>query len=111
MIETSRLHWRCCCTGKLASRHSLEQVAGTYRPDIDRLRALDMLAVVAFHAFPGKLAGGVVYRLSIHRAQEGDLIGRALRCDNRPTAIARSCCANAALIGLHFGDYPWHQRL
>jgi len=31
-----------------------------YRPDIDGLRALAVLAVVVFHAFPGKLPGGFV---------------------------------------------------
>ncbi len=31
-----------------------------YRPDIDGLRALAVLAVVVFHAFPGKLRGGFV---------------------------------------------------
>lgn len=32
----------------------------TYRPDIDGLRALAVLAVVAFHYFPGRLPGGFV---------------------------------------------------
>jgi len=32
----------------------------TYRPDIDGLRALAVLAVVAFHAFPGRVPGGFV---------------------------------------------------
>ena len=31
-----------------------------YRPDIDGLRALAVLAVVYFHAFPEKLPGGFV---------------------------------------------------
>lgn len=32
----------------------------TYRPDIDGLRAIAVLAVVTFHAFPGALQGGFV---------------------------------------------------
>ncbi len=32
----------------------------TYRPDIDGLRAIAVLAVVAFHAAPGRVAGGFV---------------------------------------------------
>jgi len=32
----------------------------TYRPDIDGLRAIAVLAVVAFHAFPGAAPGGFV---------------------------------------------------
>jgi peptidoglycan/LPS O-acetylase OafA/YrhL len=31
-----------------------------YRPDIDGLRAISVLAVVFFHAFPGKLVGGFI---------------------------------------------------
>src|SRR4029079_16628146 len=31
-----------------------------YRPDIDGLRALAVLGVVAYHAFPGSLSGGYV---------------------------------------------------
>jgi len=33
---------------------------GAYRPDIDGLRAIAVLSVVAFHAFPGHLPGGFV---------------------------------------------------
>ena len=32
----------------------------TYRPDIDGMRALAILAVVIYHAFPGKLSGGFI---------------------------------------------------
>jgi peptidoglycan/LPS O-acetylase OafA/YrhL len=34
--------------------------AGRYRPDIDGLRAIAILAVLAFHAFPAALSGGFV---------------------------------------------------
>lgn len=37
-----------------------EEGLTNYRPDIDGLRALAVLAVVAFHAFPGKVPGGFV---------------------------------------------------
>jgi peptidoglycan/LPS O-acetylase OafA/YrhL len=32
----------------------------SYRPDIDGLRAVAVLAVVVFHAFPSRLTGGFV---------------------------------------------------
>jgi len=31
-----------------------------YRPDVDGLRAIAVLAVIVFHAFPGLLPGGFV---------------------------------------------------
>jgi peptidoglycan/LPS O-acetylase OafA/YrhL len=34
--------------------------AGRYRPDIDGLRAVAILAVLAFHAFPAAVPGGFV---------------------------------------------------
>jgi peptidoglycan/LPS O-acetylase OafA/YrhL len=33
---------------------------GDYRPDVDGLRAVAVLAVVVFHAFPNRLSGGFV---------------------------------------------------
>ena len=35
-----------------------EGVRGAYRPDIDGLRAVAVLVVLGFHAFPGRLPGG-----------------------------------------------------
>jgi len=41
--------------------HKLPHLAHPkYRPDIDGLRAVAILSVVGFHAFPGKLAGGFI---------------------------------------------------
>jgi peptidoglycan/LPS O-acetylase OafA/YrhL len=39
---------------------SMVRSAGSYRPDIDGLRALAVLAVVAFHGFPEYIPGGFV---------------------------------------------------
>ena len=44
---------------KLADKSKVRS-SGSYRPDIDGLRALAVLAVIAFHGFPGYLAGGFV---------------------------------------------------
>jgi peptidoglycan/LPS O-acetylase OafA/YrhL len=33
---------------------------GTYQPSIDGLRALAILLVVTFHAFPGAISGGYI---------------------------------------------------
>ncbi len=41
-------------------KHADVRPASGYRPDIDALRALAVLSVVAFHAFPGILPGGFV---------------------------------------------------
>jgi peptidoglycan/LPS O-acetylase OafA/YrhL len=38
----------------------LSQANVSYRPDIDGLRAVSVLAVLAFHAFPGLLPGGFI---------------------------------------------------
>lgn len=40
--------------------HATTLVRPKYRADIDGLRAVAVLAVVGFHAFPGKVAGGFV---------------------------------------------------
>jgi peptidoglycan/LPS O-acetylase OafA/YrhL len=44
---------------KLADKDLVRNSAG-YRPDIDGLRALAVLAVIAFHGFPDYVAGGFV---------------------------------------------------
>ena len=44
---------------KLADK-SIVRSFGSYRPDIDGLRALAVLAVIAFHGFPEYIAGGFV---------------------------------------------------
>jgi peptidoglycan/LPS O-acetylase OafA/YrhL len=41
-------------------RSAAPLVPGSYRPDIDGMRAVAVLAVVGFHAFPGFLSGGYV---------------------------------------------------
>jgi peptidoglycan/LPS O-acetylase OafA/YrhL len=40
--------------------HNVSRSASQYRPDIDGLRALAVLAVVAYHAFPATVPGGFV---------------------------------------------------
>src|SRR6185437_6617263 len=40
-------------------RHDI-QAAGGYRPDVDGLRAVGVLSVLAFHAFPRLVSGGFV---------------------------------------------------
>jgi len=46
----------------------------SYRPDIDGLRALAILAVVSFHVFPDKIPGGFLGLL--HDVRYLDFIGR-----------------------------------
>jgi len=44
----------------VSSRSAIDATTDEYRADIDGLRALAVLAVVAFHAFPSVLPGGFV---------------------------------------------------
>jgi peptidoglycan/LPS O-acetylase OafA/YrhL len=43
-----------------SSRHSIALTEGTYRPDIDGLRAIAVISVVGFHAFPDWVKGGFI---------------------------------------------------
>src|SRR5258708_19266747 len=43
-----------------ATDKSMVRSVGSYRPDIDGLRALAVLAVIAFHGFPEYVTGGFV---------------------------------------------------
>lgn len=54
----------------------------SYRPDIDGLRAVAVLSVVLFHAFPGKLPGGFV-GVDIFFVISGYLIGTILLANLR----------------------------
>ena len=42
----------------MAASGPLPHLPHTYRPDVDGLRALAVLAVLAYHAFPSVLPGG-----------------------------------------------------
>jgi peptidoglycan/LPS O-acetylase OafA/YrhL len=46
--------------GTLSAPSAMSKSNATYRPDIDGLRAIAVLAVVLYHAFPGILPGGFV---------------------------------------------------
>src|SRR6202035_6033864 len=48
------------CTGINLKNIKARPVGLSYRPDIDGLRAIAVLAVVIFHAFPSALPGGFV---------------------------------------------------
>jgi hypothetical protein len=54
----------------------------TYRPDIDGLRALSVLAVVAFHAAPGWVPGGFV-GVDVFFVISGFLISKIIFAETR----------------------------
>jgi peptidoglycan/LPS O-acetylase OafA/YrhL len=44
----------------MSSEYSSIQIYPKYRPEIDGLRAIAVLSVVAFHAFPEWVSGGFI---------------------------------------------------
>ena len=42
------------------TKHKINLSHPKYRPDIDGLRAISVLAIVAFHAFPNWITGGFI---------------------------------------------------
>lgn len=57
-LRLSPFNWWALQFTPVDRRSSLAGHGDEYRPDIDGLRSLAVMAVVVFHAFPGRLIGG-----------------------------------------------------
>ena len=92
-----------------------------YRPGTDGLRAVAVLSVVAFHAFPERLPGGyvgvdiffvisgflistIIYKgLSDGSFSFSQFYGRRIRCVSRRSCWCSPTCYGMGFIALHLG--------